>query len=89
MTMTIERIYIASIDQSNAINATRNKDCTSKNMAGFYADCIVSDAIGVASGTGRIDFRAVNNAILERWPRGLTRIKNAAWRLVEDQRCRS
>lgn len=82
-TFTLERIYIASVDQSNAINATKDKRCKAADMAGFYADCIICDAIARRDGIARIDWHAVNYAILERWPKGLVRIKTAAWKLFE------
>lgn len=77
---TIERIYIPSCDQSNAINAAADRTMTRKDMAGFYADCLRADAVGVRLGLGRVDFAAVNKAILARWPKGLTFIKERAWK---------
>jgi len=32
------------------------------------------------------DWARVNNAILSRWPKGLNRVKEMAWKLVEEKR---
>lgn len=47
-------------------------------MAGFYRDCIIADQMHPEN--GRVDFAAVNKAILARWPKGLTYIKELAWK---------
>ncbi len=31
-----------------------------------------------------VDFRRINAAILHRWPKGLERVKNMAWKIVEE-----
>jgi hypothetical protein len=82
--ITIERIYIASVEQSNAINAANDNECTRDVMAGFYRDCIIADKIHPEN--GRVDFKAVNQAILQRWPKGLNYIKEKAWKLGEEIR---
>lgn len=85
-TFTFERIYLASVEQSNAVNASADKGCTSKNMACFYADCIRADFMARRSGQPRVDFKVVNEAILKRWPKGLNRIKEVAWKQLEGGR---
>ncbi len=77
-TVTFERIYIASVEQSNAINAASDKETTRDIMASFYRDCIIADQMHAEN--GRVDFAAVNKAILARWPKGLKYIKELAWR---------
>lgn len=72
--MPFERIYIASVEQSNAINAAADPECTRDQMAEFYADCLrVRDGV---------DWAAVNAAILKRWAKGLNYIKTRAWKKV-------
>ena len=85
-TVTFERVYVASIEQSNAINAVTDKDCKAKDMAGMYADCIIADTAAQRDGLPRVDWHVVNGAITQRWPKGLTRIKTAAWRLLSARR---
>lgn len=98
-TYTIERIYLPLIDQSNAINAAASKEVTRDIMASFYEDCLIADTIarqrnkrraeeGDNDLEGRVDFKAVNNAILARWPKGLDYIKGKAWKALE-ARCQS
>lgn len=88
---TIERIYLPSIDQSNAINAANSGECTRDDMAGFYEDCLIADnlawqrnkdaALDGEPLEARLDFKAVNDAILARWsPAGLKYIKEKAWK---------
>lgn len=91
---TIERIYLPSIDESNAINAaldSSNCGVTRDDMVGFYEECIIADNLAWqrnkrAEEDGerlekRVDFKAVNDAILARWsPSGLTYIKEKAWK---------
>jgi hypothetical protein len=80
----IERIYCSPIDQSNAIIATEDKEVNQKFMADFYADCLIADAIAIRDGLTRVDFGAVNAAILKRWPKGLNRIKEMAWKIARN-----
>lgn len=79
----IERIWCSEIDEQNAINATEAKDCNQKAMAGFYADCILCDVFAKTNGFRRVNFARVNDAIIRRWPKGLSRIKTLAWKLIE------
>lgn len=76
----IERIFIASIEQSNAINAAADKGCNRQLMASCYMDCIIADEQARDRGGKRVDWIAVNNAILVRWPKGLDYIKKLAWK---------
>ena len=82
--MIIERIYVSSIEQSNAVNCTKDKEATRNDMAFVYANCIIADLIGWRDGTERVDFRIVNDAILKRWPDGLLYIKTKAWKFVDN-----
>jgi hypothetical protein len=53
-------------------------------MAEFYADAIIADLLARRDGLPRVDFAAVNAAILRRWTRsGLEWIKRMAWAEVE------
>lgn len=70
---TIERIY-GPWDESNAINAASDKQCTWLMMVGFYRDCLKAYGQGV-----QINWLKVNAAIMARWPKGLLRIKTKAW----------
>lgn len=70
--MIVERMY-GTWDMTNAINAVADRDCNQKSMAGFYADVIRS---------GATDVKALNAAIVARWPKGLERIKTMAWKEV-------
>ncbi len=82
--MILERIYLSSIDQSNAVNAAADRATTRPIMASFYADAMIADALGRRDGRERVDFAVVNAAILSRWLRsGLLTIKRLAWKLVE------
>jgi hypothetical protein len=50
-----------------------------KDIASSYGMAIVSEA----RGADNPDWKTINAAIVERWGgRGLSRVKNAAWRLV-------
>lgn len=73
-----ERIFIASIEQSNAINASEDEECNQQDMSTFYMDCIIADQQSRAKGIEGVDWRAVNEAIIKRWPKGLVRIKEMA-----------
>ena len=75
--MKITRVYIPEIELSNAMSAIAEKDMTQKRMASFYADCIRSDPTG-----HDIDWRSLNAAIFERWPKGLQRVKEMAWKVI-------
>ena len=74
----IDRIYIASVEQSNAINAAADKECNWHSMASFYMDCMLADEQAKLDKTQRVDWVAVNSAILARWPRGLEYVKKLA-----------
>jgi len=78
--MAFERIFIASVEQSNAINAAADKGCNRLSMAGFYTDCIIADEQARRRGTARINWLAVNLAIIARWPKGLAYIKKLAYK---------
>lgn len=92
---TLERIYLPSIDQSNAINAARSPDIKRNDMANFYEDCLIADNLawqrnkarmedGESATEVRVDFKAVNDAVLDRWSMaGLTYIKKRAWKQFE------
>lgn len=89
--MIIERIYLPSIDESNAINAATSGECTRDDMANFYEDCLIADnlawqrnkhaALDGEPLEARVDFKAVNDAVLAHWTMsGLTYIKKKAWK---------
>ena len=73
--MSLERIYIGSVEQSNAINAAADPECDRDMMASFYADCLRV--------RNDVDWRAVNEAVLKRWFHDLIYIKTRAWKLLE------
>lgn len=81
--MPWERVYLSEGEQSNALHAADSRDCTRNDMAEIYADCIIADGLARLAGRARVDFAIVNRAILRRWPKGLTCIKEHAWRIVE------
>lgn len=78
MALTIEQVFSPDCCQSNAINAAASKECNRDLMAEFYADCL--RAAG-EHGVDSIDWKAVNTAILARWPKGLKYIKEKAWKM--------
>ncbi len=78
--ITIERIYIPSVEQSNALNAAADKEVTRDIMAGFYADCLI--AVRLSGDLKSIDWKALNEAITARWKKGLVYIKTRAWNLA-------
>jgi len=75
--ITLERVYSPACEQSNAINATKDKSVKRNDMVGFYADCLRCAAI---HGVHSISWIAVNGAIVDRWPKGLNYIKKQAWK---------
>ena len=77
--MPWERIYSAANEQSNALNAAAHPECTRDLMAEFYADCLKCDRT-------KIDWAALNAAILKRWPKGLKYIKERAWKEAQCER---
>ena len=79
--MIVERIYLPSIEFSNAMNAVTDKSVNQSQLAKVYADCISSDP-----GMKHIDWTALNKAILARWPKGLERVKEKAWKELECRR---
>ena len=81
--MLIERIYVSSVEQLNAINAAKDPVVKRDDMASVYADCIRADTAAFITLSERVDFVQVNNAILQRWPKGLEYIKRKAWKLLE------
>ena len=81
--MIIARVYIPSIEQSTAINCTKDIRRTRIDMAYAYADCIMADLIARADYKEGVDFKIVNKAILKRWPGGLRYIKRKAWKIVD------
>lgn len=54
------------------------KECTQSLVADYYAMALVS--------SWPTDWRVVNEAILARWPKGLTRVKEKAWKIVEQKK---
>ena len=79
----IERIYIASIEQLNAINLAAEKQCNQQSMAKTYRDCLIADATAKQNGTPGVDWLLVNQAIIKHWPKGLLRIKTKASTLLQ------
>jgi hypothetical protein len=82
-----EQVYIPSCEQSNALSATKDKAVNRADMAEFYAGCIIADVLAERSGGTRVDFKIVNQAVLERWPKGLDHIKNSAHKIAAE-RCK-
>lgn len=81
--MIVERVYIAEIEEQNAVNAAEDRKCNQKLMAEIYADCIHAESKAIIRKSRRVDFKRVNDAISKRWPKGLLRIKQMAWKIVE------
>lgn len=62
------------------------RECADKrmkqhNVAVTYALAIKSEAAGVE----KVDWHAINAAIAARWPKGLNRVKERAWAIVESR----
>lgn len=76
--MIVGRMFVPSLEMSNAMNAIADKSCTRNTMAAFYADLIACASI---HGHKCIDWKAINDAITKRWPKGLNYIKKMAWRV--------
>jgi hypothetical protein len=73
--MPWERVYDPASATHNALNAAEETSVTRDIMAEFYADCLRA---------GRdCDYKAINAAILKRWPKGLNYIKTRAWKLAQ------
>lgn len=51
-----------------------------KSVALSYAFGLRSDAAGIP-----IDWKRINAAIVARWPKGLARVKERAWRIYQGQ----
>lgn len=81
--MTIERIYNVAWDQSNLLNAIADEEANQRDVAAFYADCVIADVQARQQGTQRADWKAINRAIVARWPKGLNRVKEMAWKLLK------
>ena len=75
--MIIEEMFHPNWNFPNAMNAVADEETTRDLMAEFYADCIRA---GAEHGTDKIDWKALNEAIIKRWPKGLSYIKTQAWR---------
>jgi hypothetical protein len=88
--MQIERIFSVSCEQSNLLNlaesALADRSITRADMAEMYADAICADEVARRDGRQeRVDFAAVNAAILRRWTvSGLTWIKELAWKRARE-----
>ena len=78
--ITIERIYSPEIETGNLLSAVASKESTQNDVARFYADCLRCYAI---HGRDSMDWKLINRPILERWPKGLERVKTLAWKLLE------
>ena len=74
--MILERLHISTVATSNALLGAKCPDVNQDSMADFYADMLRAENITKKP----CDWAAVNTAILERWPNGLRRIKEKAWR---------
>ena len=81
--MIIERVYCPANEQSNCLNAIADERAKQADVAAFYADCIRADAIAKYQGKPRCDWKAINRAICERWPKGLEWVKKMAWKIVK------
>jgi len=76
--MILERMHISIVATNNALLGAKCPDVNQNSMADFYADMLRAEAITKKP----CDWSAVNKAILERWPKGLVRIKDKAWRKI-------
>jgi hypothetical protein len=82
--MPWERIYSVPVETSNCLNAVADRKATQAVVASCYADCILADAAARRNGSAeRVDSKAINQAILARWPKGLERVKKLAWKEAE------
>lgn len=55
--------------------------CTQKQIALSYAFAIVTDGNKIEP----VDWKAINAAITERWPKGLERVKKMAWKRIAEK----
>ncbi len=77
----IERVYIASVEQSNCLNAVADPKATRDDVAGFYADIIRCRQRGQTT-----DVAEINRAIITRWSMAaLLYVKKLAWKQVGEQ----
>ena len=83
--MRLERIYLVSCEQSNALNAIADPDCTQKMAVEMLYDCHVADMIAKRDGTTRVDWPRLADAVLKRWPKGFERINDAVAKLVRQR----
>lgn len=63
--------------QSTLLDMIPDKHLNQRDIATVYALALRS------SERKTIDWLAVNTAILQRWPKGLTRVKELAWKIAE------
>jgi len=56
-------------------------ETTQKSLAMTYAMAICS-----SEAKDQVDWRKVNEAITARWPKGLLRVKEMAWKIIEKAR---
>ncbi len=77
--MGFVRFFSNRLDTRNALLAAAGGAVNRDDMAEYYADCL-----RCKRATGKdCDWKAINAAILRRWPRGLLYIKRLAWKLAE------
>lgn len=81
--MSFERIYLSSVEQSNTINAADDKHTKQSDVAACYADAIIADHLARKQGITEVDFELVNQAIRARWPKGLNRVREQAWKILK------
>ncbi len=80
--LIISRIYSSANDESNCLNAIADSKAKQRDVARMYADCITADTIAYRDKLTRVDFKKINAAITQRWPKGLVRVKEMAWKLL-------
>ncbi len=71
--ITIERVWTPDIELRNALSAADDPSVTQMRMAEYYADCLMHH--------DKIDWPKLNAAVKRRWPKGLQRVKEKAWKI--------
>ncbi len=72
--LTMEIMDVESVLENEIAKGLKQKD-----VAETYAMALVVRHY-------KVDFARMNKAILAKWPRGLERVKNMAWKIMEERR---
>ena len=76
----IHQVGVHLVDCTNVIEREcAEKALTQKSVALTYAMAMRSEA----AGADKPDWKRINAAILARWPKGLTRVKERAWAIYQ------